>query len=105
MPEEENQEHREEHKEEDKPLDDPDEKEASDLITAAHNNSKQLGLGIWKRFLELAIKLIGVKGLFFGVCTWFYSTKSNFPLEVWVISGLLLIGGSYLDLVLAKWKR
>jgi len=101
MPEEENP----EHKEEDKKIDDPDEKQADDLITAAHNNSKELGLGIWKRFLELGIKLIGVKGLFFGVCTYFYSTKSNFPLEVWVISGLLLIGGSYLDLVLNRWKR
>ena len=104
MPEEENLEHKEE--EQPKVLDDPDEKEASDLITAAHNSSKELGLGVWKRVLELLIKIIGVKGLFFGICTYFYFYGGEkVPMWLWAFSGLILVGGSYVDLFMAKIKK
>ena len=82
--------------------DDEDAKAASDLITAAHNNSKQLALAIWKRVLELLVKLVGVKGLFFGVSTYLFTSMGSekFSIWIWVLSGILLIGGTYADKII-----
>jgi hypothetical protein len=85
---------------------DQDDAEVSSLITAAHNSAKELGLGVWKRVLELGIKLIGVKGLFFGVCTYFYFYHGDkVPMWVWVLSGLILVGGNYADILLDRMAK
>ena len=95
-------EEKKEDKIEDKKIIDPDDKDASDLITAAHNSAKELGIGIWKRFLELMIKLMGIKGLFFAVCTYLFLATDKVPLWLWATSGVMMIGGTYADLFIDK---
>jgi hypothetical protein len=62
---------------------------------------KKLLSGVFKRFLELLIKLIGGKGIVLIVTTYLFLVD-RVPLWAWLVAVVLFIGGRYADKLLDK---
>lgn len=69
---------------------DDDAEDAKKIITAANSSVKELAIGVFKRFLELVIKLVGMKGIIFSLATAFFF-MGKVEWYVWAGAGLFFI--------------